>query len=448
MTVQYFFEQKPYSTKEFETLFDKDYINILRQKKIVTDIENKTMMKFQFVGLLLYHKSLYFVLPKYFKHNNDNSYLQEKMRIVLRVLRKHGKVTPSNHDTVDLMHGDGNDYYSSTFAISRFLIDDFLHYGYFSKSKENITTNGFGEVLWGKTVDELDPLIVNGSPYYFDYFTIDDQVEEANIIIQIHKWAVSYCYDLFGEWLGYSQDIGHFEDSLDQIGSKDYLLGVLTRELNETFIDQKVNLLKVLKILVQSSNDFSTAQLDIYGTKNFEHVWEKVCGYVFDNEYQQFKGKIPSPNWVNFANDETIEKETFKPDVIKTYRAADTEYFIILDAKYYDIKFTESDVQENPSVNDVAKQLLYQKALHDQTKGKVTRNYFLFPQDNNAEELFTLFGKVSLDFISSDPVILVYLSDEKIYNMFLNNSQFNEKDYKSLEMKSIEKLGKGILRKS
>ncbi|MCY7570451.1 LlaJI family restriction endonuclease, partial [Bacillus safensis] len=58
----------------------------------------------------------------------------------------------------------------------------------------------------------------------------------------------------------------------------------------------------------------------------------------------------------------------------------------------------------NPSVNDVSKQLLYELAFKQETKHKVMRNIFLFPSNEIGSLPLKVFGHVKLDFISKEPI--------------------------------------------
>lgn len=431
----YYLEQKSYPIKEFEDTFDSVFLDLLKKHKICIEVEGKKL-QFQFVGFFVYHNQLYFVIPKYIRTEKTETQIQSKMKLIVQVLKKHGEILPITDDTIDFLISDINHNLVSSFALSNYIINDFLKYGYYSKHKHEAAINGDGETLWTTTVDELDPYIIGGKPYYFDTYTANEYVDGSNFILQIHKWAVNYCYKLYGEWLGFSQmeiEIPCFE--IEDLGSKEYLLGVIDRELQITNLDQKINLLNSIKALVKSYYNFASHQLDIYGTKNFEYVWEEVCGFIFDNQYKKFKDKIPRPKWFNSKNKQEIEKDTFIPDVVKSYKSSinHNEYFMILDAKYYNILFVDGSVKGNPPVNDVAKQLLYMEALREETEGRISRNFFLFPSDEIDNNFFHVFGDVSLGFISDESVILVYLSDMTAYNMYLSNTKLTEYDFDLLE---------------
>ena len=212
-----------------------------------------------------------------------------------------------------------------------------------------------------------------------DTFNTRQLNDETNIIIQIHKWAVSYCAEAFAYLHGIANlDFERMNVDLGDVGEAKYLVNVLERELQATFIDEKMVLLRALIALIKKRTDSKLIELDIYGTREFEYIWEKVCGYVFNNEISKYEDSLGKPKWTDFNATQFITKKTFKPDIIKTYVVDAQRYFLILDAKYYNIRFKEGDLKGNPGVNDVAKQLLYEQALSSYTKESITRNMFLF----------------------------------------------------------------------
>ncbi len=434
MNVHYYFEETYYSLDKIELLFNQKYLNELMKNKILTSVPADKKVKFEFVGLLEYQGELYFVLPKYIDRKSSETRKKEKMKLVLKVLRKYGKLVTSTYDSRFLSSKSSYDH-TSILAITDFILEDFLNHGYYSIVEKQRRMNGNGEILWDKTINELSPIISNNKPYYIDVYTYHENKNESNIVFQIHKWAVDFCYRNYGEWLGYERiSIEPNLIDIDKLGSLEYLLGVLNKELHQTFIDKKINILKALKSLLEYKGSLTNDQLNIYGVRKFQSVWESVCARIFENEYAHYKDKIPKPKWYDFQEDQAFEKDTFEPDIIKTYTSENKDYFLILDAKYYDIRFTGNALEGNPSVGDVSKQLLYMKALGEEHEGKITRNYFLFPSDRRCGQTFELFGAVQLDFISLERIMLVYLSDEEVYNMFLNNFPLSLEQYDELEI--------------
>lgn len=178
----------------------------------------------------------------------------------------------------------------------------------------------------------------------------------------------------------------------------------------------------------REENQFSKRPtLSLYGTKYFHRVWEEVCKTVFSHVNEYVK-KISRPNWINFTDIEVNkEKKTLEPDIIKAFEYRSKEYFLILDAKYYNINFDGKKLEGNPGVEDITKQLLYDKALEKLSRGKTKHNAFLFPSSNSTNT-FKVFGSVDFDFLDIAAVTLVYISAEQVYNLYLENKTFSTDD--------------------
>ena len=123
--------------------------------------------------------------------------------------------------------------------------------------------------------------------------------------------------------------------------------------------------------------------------------------------------------------------KSFEPDLITVYN----DEFIILDAKYYKLKFDEDELSGNPGLGDITKQYLYQLALEDfriDHGFKSVRNALLFPTYD--EEVVNK-GKVKIDILSNlglENIQVIMLPAREVNQMYLENKKL-----------SIEKLNLG-----
>ncbi|WIG47510.1 LlaJI family restriction endonuclease [Bacillus halotolerans] len=427
-------EQQFYEIHFLRSIFDNHYLGLLKTKKICIEDESKNIIKFQFVGFLIYKDKLIFIVPKYLKEYATNeNYLFNKMKVILKVMESYGKYNKVTDKDFDFIEDTTYTQSNNIFSVAKFIIDDYLKFGLYQKNKNNINLNGNGEILWNRTVNEIEPIFSNGTPHYFNKYTLHKFNDDSNLIIELHKWAISFSYHYFGELLGVNKLIINPPYSLSILGSEGFIRHVINKELNQTFVDHKIHLLKSILAIIDFFFEGPDERINLFGIKSFAHVWEKVCAHAFNNCIDKFIDRIPSPTWQELGSPFEIKKESFIPDIITTFKLNKQDYFWILDAKYYDIKFTKNSLINNPSVNDVSKQLLYELAFKQETKHKVMRNIFLFPSNEIGSLPLKVFGHVKLDFISKEPIFLVYLSDEKVYNMFLNKNSFSLNDYSELE---------------
>ena len=65
--------------------------------------------------------------------------------------------------------------------------------GLYTNQQEIITINGDGETLWDKTISESFAYIKNNTPYYLDYYSIDNTENDFDFIKRLHAVIVSKC---------------------------------------------------------------------------------------------------------------------------------------------------------------------------------------------------------------------------------------------------------------
>ena len=70
---------------------------------------------------------------------------------------------------------------------------------------------------------------------------------------------------------------------------------------------------------------------------------------------------IDKPLWIYKNVKKHRHSRTFEPDIISIYK----NNFIILDAKYYNLKFDANILEGEPVLGDITKQYLYQLAFED-----------------------------------------------------------------------------------
>lgn len=150
-----------------------------------------------------------------------------------------------------------------------------------------------------------------------------------------------------------------------------------------------------------------TEGISMFGTTAFHAVWEKVCAEVFDNKLRTSLEKlnlsvplaegykpndtlieiIEKPKWQGLDTEVKIAADTLIPDLISISKVENNDYFLIFDAKYYNIQLEKGKkLSGNPGIGDVTKQYLYQLAYKKFIKDHniaVVRNCFLMPTEKN-----------------------------------------------------------------
>ena len=200
------------------------------------------------------------------------------------------------------------------------------------------------------------------------------------------------------------------ELSLNDLGTRDYLLSCITNELNLEFNSRKQYVLKLMAALLKDSfSMIGEDNIDLFGTTSFNLVWETVCAEVFDNKLtsplsdlpllstvkippnmlgikpRTLKDLIERPKWTSI-DDAVAFSDTLKPDLISVERNENVCSFVILDAKYYTMRLESNKVEGQPGVGDVTKQYLYQLAYKEfiELNGiQEVKNCFLMPTEKD-----------------------------------------------------------------
>jgi len=413
----YYVEQKRYSVTQLKNDLGAEFLIELLKKNICSEISLGKFISFEYVGISTYKERTISVFPKHYLMSEIFGSELKEMTTILKVLKKYSSTTAVQGDGYYLASDYSKD--SNVVALADYILSDYSRNGYYIKEENTHTLNGDGEINWLKTIEDTEPVFNKYRPIYLDTFNISNSIVTDNMIINLHKYSVFFCDMYFGELLGYAlSDIDTSIQDINNLGDVDELIGIVGRELSVTFNDQKCNQLRAIIAFLRIALNSENNQI-LYGIKTFENVWEKVCSFVINNEYDNFKNSIPKPKWTIYPNTTPSEKSTYVPDIIRTTKGLKDNIFFILDAKYYNIRYQDGVLSNNPGIGDVSKQLLYELAL-DTSVSHFSRKYnvFLFPAIQ--ENQFTVFGTVNLNFLQRNPVHLVYVSSRAFFDMYLN----------------------------
>ncbi|CAI6231992.1 Type-2 restriction enzyme BsuMI component YdjA [Bacillus subtilis] len=423
---KFFFEDQKYNKERIVRVLGGN-LALLKSKGILYEDSSGDLI-FNYVGVISNGRNVIFILPKYCNRHLDEHSKRTLFNKLLKIFKKYSGLNKSRESDYFVSELDSDEV--SDFMIADYLLNDFSLNGYYQKKFTEYEIDGEGIIDWSKTVNEITPVFSNGVPYYFSTYNEVVQKDEYHLIVKIHKWALSKYFNDFGVILGFTGlEFDKSCDGMKILDYADFFGSVINKEIVNTYVDRDVKLLKALKTAIdREENQFSKRPtLSLYGTKYFHRVWEEVCKTVFSHVNEYVK-KISRPNWINFTDIEVNkEKKTLEPDIIKAFEYRSKEYFLILDAKYYNINFDGKKLEGNPGVEDITKQLLYDKALEKLSRGKTKHNAFLFPSSNSTNT-FKVFGSVDFDFLDIAAVTLVYISAEQVYNLYLENKTFSTDD--------------------
>lgn len=434
----------------------KDLTDLVDDDIEIADVEvgeNEYLYVFTFVGVITIGGCVLKCYPKYLLNAIAP---KTELKQVLKVLEKY-----NSKEQIIRMYNDTSD--STAFnmlAVMLFLLQDYFEHGAYTNTQDIIESNGSGDILWDKTINETFTLLSNNRPYYPELLTIKRVNDEFDFFKRLHECILTRCtkelrdadlLDLF-DIMGVDISDEHIED----FGDKEYILERITKELNIQFNTRKQLLLKTLYAYIANSNALDDLDcFSMFGTNSFNMVWEKVCAEVMDNQLQKPIGGlrlpvplteqyhdirhkklidlIDKPQWIGTAPSGELfvkqSEDTLIPDLISIVNDDGDYQFIIFDAKYYNIQLEHNKkLRGQPGIESITKQYLYQLAYQPFVEAHqigTVRNCFLMP---TASADIIPIGTTSLSMLSNlglQDIQIRLLPAEMIYRHYIDNRKFD-----------------------
>ncbi len=335
--------------------------------------------KVSFVGMLVVNDSTCVFLPRSVKNDIQEQQLSLASN-TLKAVTKYGKEEKKNIDIMD--DGDGRLGLGQLSIIFE-LLDDFRQNGIYT-TRRDIGKLNLGKPDWKRTVNRVTPFPTkNGQPVYLDTYGIKRQYFNNCEIAIIHA-DVIHQLDIHFSWVvtGTLQAIApELKDYSSPKGSIAHQISRLTNELNQTYSDRDIRLLKLLIRYLKKNIGTDSANL-IVGVKNFHFCWEHMLGKVLDHTVN-LNRKLPAPVYIDKDGEVlTADKKGMRTDIIMHNKF--TNKYTIVDAKYY----AATEVTNAPGWGDIVKQLFYEKALKTLDIEASIKNSFIFPgQSGNLKEV-------------------------------------------------------------
>lgn len=437
---RYVREQKRYTKNDLRNLFSFDeagvekFIKSLKAYGVLKSVKNNTeqlemsdlidedieitdetaesgdcLYVFTYVGIITCGSRVVKVYPKYLLSNKDDPITE--MKQVVKVLERYSN---SEEQIVNVFNGNGENRSFNILAVILYLLNDYYEYGIYTNSEDIIEVNGEGEILWGKTIDESFALIEDNRPYYMELYTSKTVDDDMDYFKRLHECIITECSmqlkDAQLDTLFDMETLELSEETLLDFGDRDYILERILKELNIQFNTRRQILLKTIYAYISQNKRMLDENdgISMYGTTAYHAVWEKVCAEVFDNKLKtrlgQLKMAVPLADaYKDRAKEELIDiiekpiwegidtlekaKDTLIPDLISIPNIDGKDWFIIFDAKYYNLQLEKGkSLRGNPGIGDITKQYLYQLAYQDFIKAhgiETIKNCFLMPTEKD-----------------------------------------------------------------
>ena len=439
-----------------------DFDDLSNEDIVLTDvIDNASDIEyiFDYVGVAVLEGQVFKCYPKYIK---STDYLFENLKQVLKVIKKYN----ASEQLIYLFNGEDDRRIFNKLAVSLHLLESYYADGLYTNQKNVIETNGEGEILWDKTINETFAIIQNNKPYYVELQTRNTVDNNNDYFRRLHECILTKCsrelsdaglLDLF-ELI----EVKLTREELSDFGDTSYILYRLQSEIQTQYITRKQNLLKTMyTYIANEKTDKNDISYSLYGTNSFNLVWEKVCADNFGNvldkkiidlplnasvrnkfeyENETLREMIKTPRWrkKEYPNVKDPKVKTLKPDLVCIYPIDEQKKdycFGIYDAKYYCIDYQvhgdKASISGQPGVGDVTKQYLYQLAFDDfivKQGYRYVQNMFFCPDEIGDKQ----YGWVQMDIFNHignkklENIAVVKLCASKMYQLYLDNQTISE----------------------
>ena len=420
----------------------KNMNDLLEDDIEVADVEvgdNEYYYVFTFVGVIIVAGRVLKCYPKYLLNAKEPT---DELCKIIKVLEKYN----SKEQIVRMFNESSESSSFNLLAVMLFLLQDYFENGVYSNTKEIVESNGFGEILWDKTINETFALLSENRPYYaelqtrkrvtndFDYFK---RLHECVLTMVSKELQDAELLDLF-EMI----EVDITDEELDDFGDKEYILYRIENELNIQFNTRKQLVLKTIYAYIDRKGSLQDRDcLSLFGTNSFNLVWEGICADIMDNQLNTPLGALYLPITLKSKYNrrekliEIIEKplwtitgetskDTLIPDLITIAKINKEWQFIIFDAKYYNAKLEFGVVPKGqPGIESVTKQYLYQLAYQkfiEEHKFTEVRNCFLLPTESDEIEDK---GTVRLEMLAAlglQDIKIRFIPASRAYDLYLS----------------------------
>lgn len=429
-------EEDVLSPAQVATLFPDTKIVVTLLQRGVLQPDRDGAVRVRFVGAAVAHGRSFQVIPKIFEPCADSAPIV--MRQVIRALRRYARWRPAKFEDTPFLDANSRKTDLNALAIADWIIRDYLESGIYRRLRQREEVNGAGLLNWRRTIERMSPLLSSGRPIYVDTVTRATARDNDHFVSRLHRHIVEQASGSFGHLLGYTP-ISLAHEPFEPFGDTPPLSLCQSRtslELRDAYSDRAMQLLPMLLAWLSASDMASRVGLAIYGVTAFHAVWEQACSLAIGNERDRWQSHIPRPEWRSGAH--VQDAETFRPDIVTRIKDAGGEHLLIADAKYYQLSMPPT-LARQPGVNDVAKQLWYERSLAKaaQERGLAgTRNIFIVPGPERAEGFWSD-GEVSLKGLPETKVEIKRLSGLQALERYANGTPLDPERIRSVVLANV-----------
>ena len=338
-----------------------------------------------FVGMRFSDGKPSIVFPHGYSLSDDDSECRKDVFRLLAVLQSFSEHREGEHNK----RKDSN-ITSLPLSSYQFIIQDYLSHGYYTENEIRYIQSQRGKINWKRTIQHEQAQIDDNNVVYSKFQTKTNQINSNNLLTQIHKYCIYYCFLKFG-WLYLSS--AYLPEKPLIPYNKKLFNNTLSVALSETFNDQKRTLFKSMINVINDNDEDINIKNTAIGVNRFDHIWERLIDYVFgeDNKDKYF----PHAKWHIIKNGKHEQSSALEPDTIMKFQ----DKIYVLDAKYYQYGITDY-VSDLPATSSIQKQITYGKHIAEQMQEVPANNVynaFIMPYASDNDEMIKFVSVATAD---------------------------------------------------
>lgn len=255
------------------------------------------------------------------------------------------------------------------FAYQRIMLH-YMNYGSFYEIENTYAEAKNGKISWGRTIKQKQPVYQENGPVYLDCIVKKSVSSQDTVISEIYNYCVYCAFQTIG-WLYTDKQ---FRKPKIKFNRKMFTT-VVKEKLDVSNTDARKELLSDMLAIINDQGNEGFKQKDyIYGTYEFEYIWEKLIDRAYGiNDKKKY---LPRTYW-HLSSER--DNHALEPDTIML----SGKDVYVLDAKYY--RYGVTGIPSHlPDTSSIQKQITYGEYIENHSdEFGINRIYnaFLMPAD-------------------------------------------------------------------
>ncbi|MED2737316.1 LlaJI family restriction endonuclease [Bacillus toyonensis] len=352
-------ENKYYEIESLKAQGLEEALVFLNDNEIIETKYNKIC--FKYIGSIFFSDIHIFVIPKYRGKNYSNTELSLFYKAIMKF-----------RNTSKLLEEDNNGIWDAVTEI----LQDYTENGYMKSYSKQIECD-WSNPNWDKMFNHTPLYCQNNAPFWESPISTKTTLNEYSLK-NLHDSIISFILHTFPVMTTFYPHLPH--GYIPNTILVDKLKTEVQEQLLITAFPREQQIFRKTLAVIDSICD---SECLLVGTKNPHIFWESICKCILNDQSEKWLEYFPKANW-HIKNTNGVTK-THKPDIITVIDGITHIY----DAKYY---FTE---RTQPGIQDITKQILYEKCLRNIQRDIEICNAFVFPSEIPSDQLEKATGVIT-----------------------------------------------------